>query len=258
MKAKLLSIFRFILIIIIVVCLAIIGKRGYDYYINHKNNEQIKEIVEQVEGDFSNEDSSNEDRKESFEQKEKKSLAILKKLQKENSDVVAFIEIPETYIAYPIMKAKDNEFYLRKGINKKYDIAGSIFMDYKNDGSFNDDNTVIYGHFLQDIPSMFTALKDFREEDYAQKNRQIYITTDEGLREYQIFSVYGTPAEYDYRSLDFEDKSYKVEYFKKLKENSEVKLESRDFKEDDKILTLSTCQYDYEDQRLAVHALRIR
>ncbi|MDY3006620.1 class B sortase [Anaerococcus sp. AGMB00486] len=254
MKDKLLKVFRFILVIIIIVCLIILGKRGYDYYTNHKNNEHISDIVESVEKDYKKKGKD----KETFEQKEEKSLAILKKLQEENSDVTGFIEIPGTYIAYPVMKSNDNEFYLRKGINKEYDIAGSLFMDYQNDREFNDDNTVIYGHFLEDIPSMFTALKDFREQEYAQNNRTIYITTDKGLREYEIFSVYGTPADYDYRSLAFGDGEYKLNYFKKLKDKSEVNLESPDFREDDKIITLSTCQYDYADQRLAVHALRIR
>ncbi|MDU1763917.1 MAG: SrtB family sortase, partial [Anaerococcus vaginalis] len=56
----------------------------------------------------------------------------------------------------------------------------------------------------------------------------------------------------------FEDKEEKLKYFDKLKSNSENELETRDFKEDDTIITLSTCQYDYKDQRLAVHALRIK
>lgn len=254
MKDKVLTGFRFILVVIIIICLAILGKRGYDYYINNKNNQHISNIVKEVEKDYKKKEKG----KETFEDKEKKSLEVLKKLQKENPDVRGFIEIPETYISYPIMKANDNDFYLRKSIDKEYDIAGSIFMDYQNDEKFNDDNTVIYGHFLEDIPSMFTALKDFRDEKYAQKNRKIYITTNDGLREYEIFSVFGTPSEYDYRTLAFSDKDYKKEYFNKLKNKSEVGLKCRDFNDDDTIITLSTCQYDYEDERLAVNALRVR
>ena len=105
---------------------------------------------------------------------------------------------------------------------------------------------------------MFTALEKFRKQDFAQKNRKIYITTNEGLREYGIFSVYTTPADYDYRTMSFQDVGQKLMYFEKLRDKSDISFENREFKEDDTIITLSTCQYDYEDERLAVHAIRVR
>lgn len=254
MKDKLLKLIRIILVIIIIVCLGILGRRGYDYYVNYKNNQHISRIVDEVSDVDEKDDTSSE---EKFHNLEKKYMKILEKLQNENSDVKAFMEIPGTYIAYPIMQANDNSFYLRKGINKKYDIAGSIFMDYMNDSKVDDANTVIYGHHL-DIESMFTGLDGYRKNDFAQNHRTIYLVTNEGLREYQVFSAYGIPSEYDYRTLDFEDSEERIKYFNKLKANSENELKTRDFKESDTIITLSTCQYDYKDQRLAVHALRVR
>ena len=254
MKDKILKLIRVILVIVIAVCLGILGKRGYDYYTNYKNNQHISNIVKDVKAN--NNDSN--DNVNNYDKLEKKYLAILKKLQKENSDIVAFMEIPGTYISYPIFQSNDNNFYLRKGIDKKYDIAGSIFMDYMNDSKVNDDNSVIYGHHLDDIKSMFTGLDGYRKKDFAKSHRKIYLVTNEGLREYQVFSAYGIPSDYDYRTLSFEDKDQKIQYFNKLKSNSENKLKTREFKKDDTIITLSTCQYDYKDQRLAVHALRVR
>ena len=260
MKDKILSFIRFILIIIIIVCLAILGKRGYDYYINHKNNQHISNVMEEVEKDYNKDikKTANKSNAETFEQKEEKAMVVLKKFQEENKDVIGFIEIPQTNIDYPILQARDNDYYLRQSLDLKYDIAGSIFMDYMNDNKFDDDNSVIYGHYIQGMESMFTALKKFRDQDFAKKNRTIYITTNEGLRKYKIFSVYGTPADYDYRTLAFENNQYKLAYFEKLKDKSDISLKTRDFMEDDTIITLSTCQYDYEDQRLAIHALRIK
>lgn len=255
MKDKLLKLIRIILVIIIIVCLGILGRRGYDYYQNYKNNKHIESVMEEVQG---TNNKGNDVKVETFADKEKKYMTILKKFQKENSDVIAFIQIPETNIAYPILQAKDNDYYLRRSLDLKYDIAGSIFMDYMNDSKINDDNSVIYGHYIQGMTSMFTALKEFRDQEFAQKNRNFYIVTDDGLREYRIFSVYATPADYDYRTLHFNDKEQKIAYLEKLRDKSDVSLENRNFKEDDTIVTLSTCQYDYEDERLAVHALRVR
>ena len=260
MKSKIMAFIRFILILIILACIAILGKRGLDYWTNMKNNRYIEDLSKEAEEDVArDEGEANKDGKEvdPLARLEKVHLSLLKKLKEQNSDVIEVIEIPGTGIKYPILQGPDNDFYLRKGLNKEYDIAGSIFMDVYNSSDISDDNSVIYGHHLE-IDSMFTPLDQYRKQEFAEKNRTIYLTTEDGLREYLIFSAYGIPSDYDYRTLDFTYTGDKVPYYNKLRSNSEVKLDTRAFKEDDTIITLSTCQYDYADQRLAVHALRIR
>ena len=260
MKSKVMAFIRFILILVILACITILGKRFLDYRTNYQNNKYLKNLSEEVEADVDrdqSDDGDGSDKQDPLARLEKVHLTLLKKLKEQNSDVVAILEIPGTGIKYPILQGPDNEFYLRKGLNKEYDIAGSIFMDVYNSTDINDDNTVIYGHHLE-IDSMFTPLDQYRKQEFAEKNRIVYLTTEEGLREYEIFSAYGTPSDYDYRTLDFTYGGDKVPYYNKLMSRSEVNLDTRPFKEDDTIITLSTCQYDYDDQRLAVHAVRIR
>lgn len=260
MKSKIMVLIRFVLILIILACISILGKRGLDYWTNMKNNRYIEDLSKQVEADVdkdSNGDVDVETVKNPLARLEKIHLSLLKKLKEQNPDVIAIIEIPGTGIKYPVLQGPDNEFYLRKGLNKEYDIAGSIFMDVYNSPDINDDNSVIYGHHLE-IDSMFTPLDQYRKQEFAEKNRTIYLTTKDGLREYEIFSAYGTPSSSDYRTLDFTYDGDKVPYFNKLRSSSEVKLDTRPFTEKDTIITLSTCQYDYADQRLAIHAVRIR
>lgn len=256
MKETLRKVIRFILLIVIIVCLAILGKRGYDYWTNIQNNKHIAGLIKESQDEIGDGDE-NLSPEEKLKKLEKQNLYLLKKFKEENSDVVAVIEIPGTPIKYPLLHADDNSFYLRKGLNKEYDLAGSIFMDTNNNTDLNDDNTVIYGHHLE-LESMFTPLDQFRKQDFAEKHTTMYITTEEGLREYEIFSAYGIPSDYDYRTLEFMYDADKIPYFEKLQNNSEVDLGSREFTEDDTIVTLSTCQYDYDDQRLAVHAVRIK
>lgn len=256
MKETLRKVIRFILLIVIVVCLAILGKRGYDYWTNIQNNKHIAGLIKESQDEIGDGDE-NLSPEEKLKKLEKQNLYLLKKFKEENSDVVAVIEIPGTPIKYPLLHADDNSFYLRKGLNKEYDLAGSIFMDTNNNTDLNDDNTVIYGHHLE-LESMFTPLDQYRKQDFAEKHTTMYITTEEGLREYEIFSAYGIPSDYDYRTLEFMYDADKIPYFEKLQNNSEVDLGSREFTEDDTIVTLSTCQYDYDDQRLAVHAVRIK
>lgn len=261
MKSKLMSAFRFVLVVIIVVCLIILGKRLYDYRTNAKNNQYIEDVLNKVDEDESdnvedqNSNLSEEDKE--WAKKEKKYMKVVEELKAQNSDVIGFIEVPYLNISYPILKGPDNDFYLRRGLNKQYDIAGSIFIDVNNSDDLYDDNTVIYGHHLE-IDSMFTRLHELRDQAFAEKHREIYITSEDGLHEYKIFSVYGVPADYDYRTLNFRYDEEKINYFNKLKSKSEVSLQTDDFKNDDKIITLSTCEYDYDDQRLAVQAVRVR
>lgn len=262
MKSKAMSVIRFFLILIILACIGILGKRLLDYRTNAQNNKEIKNIVKSVEDEMnSNSDASNgaDASIDPFEKKEEHYHKVIDALIAEygNDDIIGFIDIPGVDIAYPIVQGSDNDYYLRRGLNGEYDIAGSIFIDVNNKPDFNDDNTVIYGHHLE-INSMFTPLDQYRKQEFAENHQTIYLATRDELREYKIFSAYGIPADYEYRTLYFTNRDDVVPYFNKLRSNSEVLLDSPAFKSDDQIITLSTCQYDYEDQRLAVHAVRVR
>lgn len=252
-RSKWRKLLNFLLIVVILTCVGILAKRGYDYYTTLKNKSKIESIVNEAKEEVGTEQV----KEDPFKIREKENIQILKKFQEVNSDVIGYIEIPNTYVRYPIMKGIDNDFYLRRDLYKNYDIGGSIFIDSNNSPDFSDDNSVIYGHHLE-IEAMFSVLDNYRKQEYAEKNKTIYITTNEGLRQYELFGAYGTHPDYDYRTIKFGNPNDKVPYFKKLKAMSEVELGEKDFSQEDTIITLSTCQYDFEGQRLALHAVRVR
>ena len=258
MKSKVMSVIRFFLILVILASIAILGKRLLDYRTNSQNNKEIANIVKEVE-DASNDDFDQLGNIDPFKKKEEHYFKVMEALERKykNDDIVGFIDIPDVGISYPILQGPDNDFYLYKSISKEYDIAGSLFIDMNNKPDFNDDNTVIYGHHLE-INSMFTPLDQYRKQEFAQNHTTIYLSTRDELREYRIFSAYGIPADYAYRTLYFTNRDDVVPYFNQLMNNSEVSLPQENFSSDDQIITLSTCQYDYADQRLAVHAVRVR
>ncbi|MCI5840023.1 MAG: class B sortase [Peptoniphilaceae bacterium] len=250
MKKAVNKFIEFILIVIIIGCIAIIGKRGYGALTTKMSEREINKITNSINMNVSQGASE-------FDIREQKSLAALKKFQQMNQDVKGMIEIPGTWVYYPVMQSDDNEFYLDRDVKAEYSEGGSIFMDAENNSDFSDTNTVIYGHHMW-INSMFTALDEFRKQDFAEKNNVIYITDNDGMKEYHVFSAYGTPADYDYRTLEFSDPDEKIEYLNKLKNKSEVSLDSGEFNKDSQIITLSTCAYDFDDWRLAVHAVRVK
>ena len=115
-------------------------------------------------------------------------------LRQVNPDVLGWIEIPGTQLAYPIMDGDDNEYYLDHTWDKKSSAVGSIFLERLNDSDLRDFNTLIYGHRMMN-GSMFGSLKHFNTNDHYKKYPYVYILDDKGVHRYEIFSAYTAPVE---------------------------------------------------------------
>lgn len=171
-----------------------------------------------------------------------------------NKDYVGWIEINETGVDYPILQADDNNYYLGKDIYNNYSISGSIFLDYRNN-EFNDRNTVIYGHNMRD-KSMFATLNNYKNEGFLREHNNIIITNRLGREiNYKIFSIYVTDINDDYIKTSFDNnedhKKYLNSIIVKSIYNTNIEVDSVD-----NILTLSTCAYGNEDDRMVIHAKR--
>ena len=126
------------------------------------------------------------------------------KLQKVNEDVIGWIYIEDTDISYPILKGADNNQYLFQSYEKKYVVAGSIFIDSRCSEDFGDERTVVYGHNMKN-GSMFGTLDRYEKEEYRNAHENVYILLPDGRRlQYQAKkaykadvdgSVYELPAE---------------------------------------------------------------
>ena len=175
-------------------------------------------------------------------------------LKKINPDTVGYLEVPNTNIKYVVVKGNNNSYYLTHNFNKEYNVAGWIFMDYKNKADGTDKNMVIYGHDTED-ESMFGTLSRLLDENHIKNKEHLMINfvTEKGLKKYQIFSVYTIKPEEYYITTDFSEQDF-VKFKEKVKERSLFNLEAS--LENKNILTLSTCQ-NYGVKRLAVHAVEI-
>lgn len=170
-----------------------------------------------------------------------------------NSDYIGWISIENTPVDYPVVKGSDNEFYLENGFNKEYLISGSIFMDYRNSG-FQDKNVIIYGHNMKNN-SMFGSLKNFKDIDYLANNKYITITNKNNERRvYEIFALYITGADNTYyTSIEFYTEEEFDLYIESILSQTLYKTDI-EIKNTDNILTLSTCSYEFDNARLAIHA----
>lgn len=171
-----------------------------------------------------------------------------------NSDFIGWIFIEGTNIDYPLLKSRDNLYYLNHSFEKKYNPAGSIFLDYRNNELFKDQNTILYGHFMND-GSMFHDLKKFKDIDYAEKHKNITIFNKNKIMIYEIFSVYVTNEAYDYRTPNYKNINNFYNFYNRIDTLSLIDSNNYNIDENTKILTLSTCNDGFSDKRLAVHAL---
>lgn len=174
-------------------------------------------------------------------------------LKRQNSDTVAWIKVNGTNIEYPIVKAKDNEYYLTHSFDKSSNSAGWIFADYKNKFDGTDKNIVIYGHNRKD-KSMFGSLRNILSSEWQNnsENTEITFVSENENCIYKVFSVYQIEKENYYIKTNFNSSSEFEKFLETIKTRS-VKDFETPVSSADSILTLSTCAAN-DDYRTVLHA----
>lgn len=105
-------------------------------------------------------------------------------LGKISGNCVAWLEIDDTKIDYPIMQGTDNTEYLNRDPYGNYSLSGSIFMDYRNASDFTDEYSLVYGHHMT-AGLMFGAFDNYTNEEYFRKHLTGKLTV--GDKEYKLF-----------------------------------------------------------------------
>ncbi len=110
------------------------------------------------------------------------------RLQKENPEVVAWLEFPPLGLSYPVLHTDNNQYYLNHLWNGQQNSSGSIFLD-ANNKSIHDLYTVVYGHNMHD-GSMFGLFNRYLDRAYYEENGAYFrLYTPEGVWRYDVFTV---------------------------------------------------------------------
>ena len=171
-----------------------------------------------------------------------------------NNDYVGWITVEGTNIDYPVVQGNNNDFYLYNDFTKEKSSSGSIFMDYRNDIK-DDSNIIIYGHNMKN-KTMFNNLTKFKDQDFFEKNKIITLKGKNEIKRYEIFSVYVTDAKEEYLEYNFSNKESYLTYLNKLEIKS-LHLNKLDIDEKDKIITLTTCSFEFNDARIMVNGKQL-
>ena len=166
-----------------------------------------------------------------------------------NSDIVGWIYIEDTKINYPITRGEDNVYYSYHMWNKVYDGFGCIFMDYRNRRDFSDQNSVLYGHHMQN-GTMFQNLHGYKKQDFYDTHKTAYLLTPYKNYRLEIFAAYVVSLAEDAWKTDFAEGEFEPWYMNAV-ERSCIETGIVPTPKD-KIVTLSTCSYEWEEARFVV------
>ena len=168
----------------------------------------------------------------------------------QNSDVVGWIYSPNTVISYPVLKGSDNDYYLYHMIDGSANANGSIFMDYLCEGDLSQDNTLVYGHHMNN-GSMFASIANYKYDGYLAEHPTLYYYTPTQNYRLDVFAMFVTDGNSDVYTINFGSRGDFQNFIDRMRSRSNfdspVQVTS-----DDHIMTLSTCSYEYDDARYVV------
>lgn len=247
---RVITVIQLLLILLFLCCVGYIGKYFYDAY---KAQEGFEILQEEVREHTPPEDTAGNEEQYA----ENGMLIQYYELHEKNNDLKGWIKIDGTPIDYPVMQAKDNDYYLHRDFYKNYQFSGIPFLDY--DCSDTSMNSIIYAHNMKN-GTMFAAVSEYDDKDFYNAHKTINYDTLYERGEYEIMSVFRTKVGsknefkyYEYANIDTKDAF--DEFVAKAKSlavyNTGVNAEFGD-----NLLTLSTCAYHTSNERLVIVACK--
>ncbi len=165
-------------------------------------------------------------------------------------DAVGWLYMEDTKINYPTVQAGDNAYYLNRLPSGKKNSAGSIYLDYRNSPDFSDRHSILYGHFMKN-GSMFGMLNKLRKQDYFDSHNTLLLVTPQRNFLVELFAVYVENMQGDGWLLSFTTDEEFESWYEGILARSEV-TSAVTVTPQDRLLTLSTCNYDFRDAKLLV------
>ena len=231
-----LDIIIYVFIIVVCVCLVLL------YFKRQEDNETIKELEETViTKDI-----------EIVDDKTVKDYINELRSKYDNDDIKGILSIDGLDVSIPVVKGKDNSYYLKHAVTKKKSVIGSVFIDYRNNTTSRQIN--VYGHNSTKFDPPFKVLEEYLNKDYYEEHKYFEFMVNDETRKYEIFSVIIADKEDAEEHMQF---SYKkdsdwLKHYQRLKRRSKYKIDV-DVNKDDKIMVLQTCIFGrYHDKLLVI------
>ncbi|MBO5129023.1 MAG: class B sortase [Oscillospiraceae bacterium] len=176
-------------------------------------------------------------------------------LLKMNQHTAGWLYIADTKINYPVVQAYDNMYYLRRLFDGTRNTAGCLFVDERCAGDFSELNSIIYGHNMRN-GSMFADLAKYKKQDYFDEHPEGLLLTPDGDYRIVFFSGYVLKVSgQDAWRTSFTESLYE-EWLEDITEKSMFECDIVP-ETTDRILTLSTCSYEFANARFVLHGILV-
>ena len=254
MKGKI-TLIQILLIFTVVIC-------GFlwvtDYIEHHRSQGEFENIKSSVATPTPDAQSSREP--EVLAREENGMLSKYASLYQRNNDTVGWVRIADTKVDYPVMQSKSsNAYYLHRDFDRNNSSSGIPFMDYQCDSKVLCDNTIIYAHNMKN-GTMFHDLLSYADKAFYDSHKIIEFDTLYDVGEYEIFAVsrmseraYGEFKYYEF--INAQDKAAYDEFVAGVKKRSLYDTGVVPT-HPEKLLTLSTCSYNTDNERFVVFAIK--
>ncbi len=189
------------------------------------------------------------------------------KLRAINPEIMGWLYIPNTtYIDYPVLEHKgDNaaaQYYLWRDYTGAHSNYGSPFIDYRCTDSIDSKNIIIHGHNM-DNGMVFHQLLSYANFNFYANSPIIQFDTPEYDADWKIISIYktntlGVHGEFfNYLRGTFDTEEDFMDFVYNTMERSLIDT-GVTVNENDQLLTLSTCSYEFQEFRTVIVARRVR
>lgn len=189
-------------------------------------------------------------------------LEEYKNLLNRNKKLIGWVKIDDTVIDYPVMQTSDNTYYLDHNLDQEYDKNGTIFMDKDCDVLKPSTNLILYGHHMKS-GKMFGSLNKYEQESFYEDHKYIDFDTiyEKGI--YQVMYVFRSRVyseeEIVFKYYQFIDAVSEAEFDSNMRQMAAASLYDTGVTASygDRLLTLSTCDYQEKDGRFVVVAKKV-
>ena len=181
-----------------------------------------------------------------------------------NQDLIGWLRIGNTNLDVQVVQSEDNDFYLRRDFYKKSSRYGCPYLDYRNDAKELDDNTVIYGHHMPD-GLMFSNLDRYKTLEGYKEAPIIEFNTLYDTYYFKVFAAFVTNSQvneddgyiFNFTVSDFATEEKFIGFIEEVRLRSIINTDIT-VQPDDRLITLVTCTYDFNEARLVVMGRMVR
>ncbi len=162
-----------------------------------------------------------------------------------NPDIIGRLEVPDLFNVL-VVRGSNNDYYLTYNVDKKKDVMGATFMDYRVDQNSNQIN--IYGHNSReeqlDVP--FRRLEKLLDKTFFDNHPYIIFQYEGGKRVYKVTAI---TEVYNDNVEHMRVRKTGAEFVSHVKTIISNPIQSRgmEINENTKIIILQTCSHHLDN-----------